>query len=142
MTSPLLLVRHASAGDRARWHGDDRLRPLDPRGHRQAAGLVEALAAYPVARILSSPYLRCVLTVEPLAAARGLPIETRRELAETNQDTEALPLIRSLVGEAALLCTHGGVEGLLGADGVRYKKGETLVLDAGLAVVEAIPPPS
>ena len=39
----LLVVRHASAGDRSRWKGDDRLRPLDRRGRRQAEGLVTVL---------------------------------------------------------------------------------------------------
>jgi 8-oxo-(d)GTP phosphatase len=32
----LVLVRHASAGDRPEWEGDDRLRPLDKRGRKQA----------------------------------------------------------------------------------------------------------
>ena len=32
----VLLVRHARAGDRSEWEGDDRLRPLDKKGRRQA----------------------------------------------------------------------------------------------------------
>ena len=39
------LVRHATAGHRASWDGDDQLRPLDERGVRQAEGLDEALEA-------------------------------------------------------------------------------------------------
>ena len=64
----VLLVRHARAGDREKWEGDDRLRPLDRKGRRQAEGLVELLAEYPIERLLSSQYLRCIQTFEPLAA--------------------------------------------------------------------------
>jgi 8-oxo-dGTP diphosphatase len=68
----LLLVRHAWAGDRTEWKGDDRLRPLDERGLRQAQDLVAALERFTIDVILTSPYARCVQTVEPLAAVRGL----------------------------------------------------------------------
>jgi 8-oxo-dGTP diphosphatase len=40
----LVLVRHGSAGDADTWEGDDRLRPLDGKGRKQAARLVEVLA--------------------------------------------------------------------------------------------------
>ena len=36
-------IRHASAGDRDTWIGDDRARPLDDQGRQQAAALVELL---------------------------------------------------------------------------------------------------
>ena len=67
----LLLIRHASAGDRNDWVGDDLLRPLDGRGRSQASRLPELLGDYEIARVLSSPALRCVQTVEPLAALAG-----------------------------------------------------------------------
>ena len=77
------LVRHARAGHRATWQGeDDSLRPLDERGRRQADALVAQLADREFARILSSPFARCVQTVEPLAEARGLPVEAVDSLAE------------------------------------------------------------
>src|SRR5918996_1510427 len=123
----MLLVRHASAGDRSAWEGDDRLRPLDERGRRQAAGLVEALDGHRIERIVSSPYLRCVDTVEPLAAARGLPVEHSDELGEERQGSDAAPALRALAGEPVVVCTHGGVPELVGLD-ARYRKGETLVL--------------
>ena len=37
------LVRHARAGHRAQWDGNDTLRPLDERGRRQAELLVDQL---------------------------------------------------------------------------------------------------
>jgi phosphohistidine phosphatase len=36
-TIQLLLLRHADAGDPATWDGDDALRPLSPKGRRQAS---------------------------------------------------------------------------------------------------------
>lgn len=135
----ILLVRHASAGDRAAWEGDDRLRPLDERGFRQARGLVDALAEYEVERILSSPFLRCLQTVEPLGAARGLTVESSDELAEERQWDDAGPLLRSLDGGAVAVCSHGGVPELIGCE-ARYKKGETLVLGPGLELLRSIPP--
>jgi len=130
------VIRHGRAGDSSEWEGDDRLRPLDKRGRRQAEALVESLAQFPIARILSSPYDRCVQTVEPLAAARGLPIETREELGEDRQAREGAALARSLVGEDVAICVHGGLSDA--AFGERQKKGETLVVDADGRVVHRI----
>ncbi|MEA2687050.1 MAG: 8-oxo-(d)GTP phosphatase, partial [Actinomycetota bacterium] len=56
--SPLLVVRHAHAGDREAWVGPDERRPLTKKGRRQATGLVEVLADYNVGRIVSSHYVR------------------------------------------------------------------------------------
>jgi len=135
----LLLVRHARAGDRAQWDGDDRERPLDPRGVEQATALVALLAPFPVETILASPYLRCVQTVEPLAAARGLAIELRSELGEELQLTAGIELVRTLAGRAAVVCGHGGLEHAVpGAP--RFKKGAALVLGPGLELLETLRP--
>ena len=71
---PILLVRHAVAASRSKWDGDDRLRPLTKRGQRQALDLVSQLSEQPVHRVLSSPYLRCVDTVAPLARGRRIEV--------------------------------------------------------------------
>ena len=65
----LLLVRHAKAGNRFDWDGEDVDRPLSTAGRRQAAGLVDELAPYSVKRVLSSPFRRCVETVESTTGA-------------------------------------------------------------------------
>ncbi|NUR76504.1 MAG: NUDIX hydrolase, partial [Thermoleophilia bacterium] len=91
-----LLVRHASAGNRDEWTGDDADRPLDERGRAQALGLVERLTPFRIERILTSPARRCVETVEPLARARGLDAELRPEHGEDRQGTEGAALLRSL----------------------------------------------
>jgi len=71
----IVLVRHAKAGKRSEWNGPDDLRPLDPNGRRQARRLRDMLAAFAPDRIYSGVPVRCVQTVEPLAAALDLGIE-------------------------------------------------------------------
>ncbi len=105
----LILVRHGSAGSRRRWKGDDRLRPLDKRGRKQAERLIEVLAGYSIGRILSSPYARCVQTVEPLALRRGLPIEQHEGLAEGASPAAVLGLLGEAKGDTPVLCSHGDV---------------------------------
>ncbi len=123
----VLLVRHARAGERAEWEGDDRLRPLDEKGFQQAQGLVELLAEYPIGRILSSPFLRCTQTVEPLADARTLAVEEVDELAEGRTRQDVVSLLSSTEETCVVLCTHGDVVEELLDDGL--KKGATEVLE-------------
>jgi 8-oxo-(d)GTP phosphatase len=126
----ILLVRHGSAGHRSRWKGDDRERPLDKRGRRQADGLVEALAGHSITRILSSPYQRCVQTVEPLAHRHGLSIEPRSELVEGSGPMALLALLAEVAHETPVLCSHGDV--ILDLVGWERKapKGSTWILEA------------
>ncbi|OAI56126.1 hypothetical protein AYO48_01550 [Gaiella sp. SCGC AG-212-M14] len=130
----LLLIRHASAGDRDDWVGDDLPRPLDARGRGQASRLAELLGDYEIARVLSSPALRCVQTVEPLARSRGLDIEVHEELGEEQQGEAGAELVRVHIGEHAALCVHGGLSDTIA--GVSQKKGEVLVLDDEGKLVE------
>jgi 8-oxo-dGTP diphosphatase len=104
-----LVVRHARAGDREEWRGDDRLRPLDQRGRRQAEALATTLAELGAHRLLSSPYIRCVQTLEPAAGRLALPIEERDELAEGSSAGEVLALLDELGEPLAALSTHGDV---------------------------------
>ena len=99
------LLRHASAGERYEWPDDDRLRPLDEKGRRQAEKIAGALGAEDVRRVVSSPYVRCVQTVEPLAAALGLEVELDDRLAEGG-GSSAQPLLEE---DGVVACTHGDV---------------------------------
>lgn len=123
----LIVVRHASAGDRDGWEGDDRLRPLDDRGRAQAEELVKLLSGYAIDRIVSSPSRRCVQTVEPLARARKLEIEPREELGEERQVPDGVELALGLRTENAVVCCHGGFPEALA--GERLKKGAAIVLE-------------
>ena len=135
----VFLVRHGSAGKRREWEGDDRIRPLDDRGRRQADELVTQLGDRGIERVLTSPYVRCRETVEPLAEALGLPVEERDELADGAGREAALGLVADLGGVATVLCTHGDVvENLAGEE---TKKGSTLVLaPGGLRRLDYLPP--
>ena len=134
----MLVIRHASARDREEWAGDDRLRPLDPNGFAQAARLVELLDGYEIARVLSSPALRCVQTVEPLARERGLEVEVCDELAEERQRTDGAALAQSLASEDVAPGVHGGLSDAAFGEG--QKKAEVLVVDEEGRIVERIRP--
>ena len=128
----VILLRHASAGNREKWTGDDRLRPLDARGRAQAVALCDELRARGVRRVLSSPYVRCLQTVAPL----GLEIVPDERLAEGAPAEATRALLREF--EDAVACTHGDViEGVLGRS---VRKGAAVVLE-GLHEVEEIAAP-
>ena len=158
-TATVLLVRHASAGDRQGWDGEDDSRPLDVRGRRQAEALCELLAAYGVVRVLSAPLLRCVETVRPLAAQLGLAVEgdpALSEAAHADDPTAARARVHAVAvpGQAVVLCSQGGVipavVGPLAASAglqlpsVRTPKGSTWMLSSAgdtLVDVEQLPAP-
>jgi 8-oxo-dGTP diphosphatase len=105
---PLLLIRHAHAGSREDSNMPDWARPLSTKGVRQAKSLVKVLETFAPQRILSSPSIRCIQTVEPLARAFDLKIEESAALAEGSAQP-ALELVRQLAHDKAALCTHGDV---------------------------------
>ena len=105
----IYLVRHAKAGERGAWDGDDRFRPLSGRGHIQALGLLGLLADAPFERLLSSPYVRCLETVVPISGRRGIAIEPVESLAEGATLDEATALVRKHAANGAVMCTHGDV---------------------------------
>ena len=131
----LLLVRHASAGSRDEWTQDDRERPLDDRGRKQALELVERLRPHRLEAIYSSPYRRCVETVEPLAQEHGLEVELRAELGEDRQATDGVALVRALANRDVAVCGHGGLEQAL-PHPPRWKKGAVFVVTGDLEVIE------
>ena len=81
-TTPLILVRHAKAMDRKDWSRKDSARPINSRGRRQAQLLVPILAAYGIARLVSSTSTRCLKTLLPYAHGQELPIESYAQLSE------------------------------------------------------------
>ncbi len=153
-TTPVFLVRHAKAGNRGAWTGSDEDRPLSKAGRRQANGLAAVLGHQGVTRIVTSPFVRCRETVEPLAAHCGLPVEPSDWLAEGSPLSDALRLVEKVADEATVLCTHGDVIGLLldhlqrlgiAPRDPRLEKGSTWVLHTergDVTSVEYLPPPA
>ncbi len=108
----VLVVRHGSAGDPGRWTGDDRLRPLDAVGRREARAVQRILPAFAPARLLSVPNSRCRDTLALLAADLGLLVESEQRLEEqryAGQRAAGVRRIRELAGRyvGGLLARHG-----------------------------------
>ncbi len=109
----LYVIRHAHAGKKSQWSGDDDLRPLSPRGSAQARELGARIQK--VRRLIASPTVRCHQTLEPLAERLGLEIETSMALCKTTPMSETIQLLDDLVddGMTAVVCSHGEVLGPL-----------------------------
>lgn len=152
------LVRHAAAGDRSAWSGDDRVRPLTRKGWAQADAIAAALAPLGVDEIHSSIYDRCRQTVEPLARTVGLSIHDNDVLTEGARGTDTLDWIASMAGASVAACSHGdvipeviraldrrGVElrSETGVFDVKKASTWTLAVEAGIVVSATYrPPPS
>lgn len=102
------LVRHAKAGQRSEWIGDDRLRPLSTKGHRQAVAIAARLAALHPTRLVTSPAVRCRQTLEPLADLVDLALAEDDRLAEGTAFERTLTLLDEMP-DGAVLCSHGDV---------------------------------
>lgn len=140
---PLYLVRHAKAGSRSDFDGEDSDRPLTSAGRRQADELCRRLGAVSPSVVVSSPYRRCIETVEPLAVAIDVAITPDKRLAEfgsdhVEPDATLFDLLYS-IPDHAVVCSHGDVipalVSALGASGMRVQgtaewgKGSVWVLE-------------
>jgi 8-oxo-dGTP diphosphatase len=106
--STIYLVRHAKAGERRIWSGEDADRPLSRKGWKQATALADRLVRNRATALHSSSYVRCVQTLEPLAAAVGAEITIEKRLIEGEPFEPVLELLSEVV-DGAVLCTHGDV---------------------------------
>ena len=77
-----VLVRHARAGHRESYPGEDAGRPLDAKGRRQAQALVTEIVPFGPRSVHSAPLARCRSTVSPLAAALGVGVVDESGLSE------------------------------------------------------------
>jgi 8-oxo-(d)GTP phosphatase len=130
-TTPIVILRHGSAGERADWPANDALRPLDARGMAEAAALAELLAVFEPLQVISSSTMRCVGTVLPYALRTGTGLRTEPaftmapvelgpagaasgggtgggSLANLAAAREAV-LGLAAAGRPAVVCTHGEI---------------------------------
>jgi 8-oxo-(d)GTP phosphatase len=109
-TVPLILLRHATALPRTDFRGDDAERPLDETGRADAKTLAVLLSCFaPVARVVSSPAVRCTDTVRPYAELTGATVRPEPALGISRTDPSVSPdLITRIVaaGEPAVCCAH------------------------------------
>jgi 8-oxo-(d)GTP phosphatase len=142
-TQTVLIVRHASAGSKSRFSGDDKMRPLDKKGRAQAEALVGQLSAFGPTDVYAAERVRCHQTVEPLAEELGVVIcnePTLTEEAYAENPKRARRRILQIAGlhRTPVICTQGKVipdmvEWWCDRDGVspdksRNRKGSTWVL--------------
>lgn len=138
------VVRHAKAGSRGHWSGDDRLRPLSKKGEKQAEALIKVLEPFGIAAIFSSPFLRCLQTVEPLARAHRIAVRSTPSLAEGHGVGALYEFFKDDKLDQAVLSTHGDIAWELVEDLVQrsvikagdggFEKGSTWVVEVENAV--------
>lgn len=113
-STPLILLRHTKALKRELWDGDDGDRPLEHVGQIQAAHIPALYSAYGIEKIYSSDAIRCVQTIEPMAAEYGLTPVYSSEISEfgfeKNHD-RALDYALNVMNEGknSVLCSHNPV---------------------------------
>jgi 8-oxo-dGTP pyrophosphatase MutT (NUDIX family) len=110
----VLLVRHAKAGSRDGWTGDDDLRPLSPAGELQAKGLRGLLGLFGPDRVYAAPRLRCVQTVRGVAAELDVTIGHEQLLSEEEYwrtPAKSIDRLREIVAEGGtpVVCSQGRV---------------------------------
>ncbi|MGI8662513.1 MAG: SixA phosphatase family protein [Acidimicrobiales bacterium] len=143
----LYIVRHADAKSRSAWEADDRLRPLTKKGERQAAEIAQRLASAEVQRVLSSPAVRCLTTVAPLAKAHGVDVHPTELLFEGAAPKAAYQLVLEQTQRDgdAVLCAHGDLipemlrraakDGAELVGGYRWAKGSTWALSTASGAI-------
>jgi 8-oxo-dGTP diphosphatase len=115
VTAPAFALRHAKAKPRSTWTDDDEARPLTARGQRQAHTIADLWPrAYGPLRVVTSPWWRCVQTVEPYAFATRSTLDLLTELGENEFEEDvdgARDQIARLaaVSDGLVLCSHGNV---------------------------------
>lgn len=115
----VLLVRHAKAGKRSEFRGEDRLRPLDRIGRRQARHLASVLQAFAPANVLAADLVRCEQTVQALADRLGIEVTSAPEVSDAGfaeDPNRAVKLVKELAasGGTSVVCSQGdAIPGLL-----------------------------
>jgi 8-oxo-(d)GTP phosphatase len=142
-TETVLVVRHGTAGSKARFAGDDAKRPLDKKGRAQAEALVGQLFAFGPTDVYAADRVRCHQTVEPLAEELGViicnePTLTEEAYAENPELGRRRILQIAGFNRTPVICTQGKViPDLIGwwcdrddvrPDTSRNRKGSTWVL--------------
>jgi 8-oxo-dGTP diphosphatase len=115
----VLLMRHAKAGKRSEFHGDDRLRPLDKIGRRLARDSVPFLLAFNPRLVLAADRVRCEQSVQPLAECLGQEVVVAPEFSDEAFLEDPQRTLKSFTALAAgpfnsVVCSQGvAIPGLL-----------------------------
>lgn len=104
----LYVVRHAKAGERRLWSDDDMQRPLSKKGWKQSELVAKRIAKLGPTKLVSSPYVRCVQTLEPLGTLTDTKVKVDQRLCEDEPFEPVLELLRELPA-GSVLSTHGDI---------------------------------
>jgi 8-oxo-dGTP pyrophosphatase MutT (NUDIX family) len=108
LRAPVVLIRHAQAGER--WPIADTDRPLTPAGVLRARQLAGWLPAFAPERLISATPTRCQQTLLPLAVSSGHPVGIERVFDEDAGPHEAARRLAELSeGPATVVCSQGGL---------------------------------
>lgn len=110
-TVPIIIQRHAAALSRAKWRRGEETRPLNSKGKKQAGALPPLISAFAPSSVVTSPWKRCVATVEPFARAGGLEIDIKDSLTEAAHEkrpSRAAAVVDRVLRSArpTVVCTH------------------------------------
>jgi 2,3-bisphosphoglycerate-dependent phosphoglycerate mutase len=95
----VLLVRHATPVLPNAW-SDEYTRPLTETGLQQASRLEQEYHHLELDAVYSSPYLRALQTVHPLADARGLTVQAVEDFREHRLSAEPIDHWREVLERA------------------------------------------
>ena len=113
-TFPIIVLRHGRAVPPATWDGPDATRPLLHRGLEQSVNVAPAIAAWAPARLISSTAVRCLATIEPIAAITGLTVKQSTGISQDAWEDGTATVRKTIrkrlrAGAAVVLCSHGPV---------------------------------
>lgn len=113
-TFPIIVLRHGKTVPPGAWDGPDATRPLLHRGLEQSRNVAPAIAAWGPTKLLSSTAVRCLATIEPVAALTGLPVKASAGISQDAYE-DGTATVRAIVGKrlrkrvGVVLCSHGPV---------------------------------
>lgn len=137
----LYLLRHAHAGDSAKWEGPDSERPLSSKGKRQAERLGAFLAERGFApdAIVTSPLLRARQTAQLLGDAIGIAVAVDDRLGGPLDVDDVNSIVERAGGTSVVLVGHDPsfsdlCAALSGTEYLPMKKGALARIDMALPI--------
>ncbi len=115
-TFPMIVLRHSHARPKSAWGRENAERPLVNAGLAQAIRLAELLPAWQPDRVFSSPWKRCVQSVEPFLARSSAKLRTKKQLTEDGHRRDPHGTARLVSDQirkerTVVICTHRPVLG-------------------------------
>jgi 8-oxo-dGTP diphosphatase len=133
-TQTFVILRHAKAYTRGRWHGAESARPLTVDGATVANRLARTIDAYAVRKIVTSPAARCVATIQPFADRADVVPQLDKRLEESAKAKDVRAAITPLLQKRkpVVVCSHRptlpAIFEAVGLDPVELEPGEAFIV--------------